>query len=89
MTMAQYALILHCPCQSLKPWSLLGVGPCHMDSQVEQFCREHDIGLVAIGPEVPLVDGLADFLTAADFKCALSTNPSTRIPICVVLNLWQ
>jgi phosphoribosylamine---glycine ligase len=29
------------------------------------FCREHDIGLVVIGPEAPLVDGLSDALRAA------------------------
>jgi phosphoribosylamine--glycine ligase len=32
------------------------------------FCREHDIGLVVIGPEVPLVAGLADDLRAAGIK---------------------
>ena len=31
---------------------------------VVAFCREHDIGLVVIGPEAPLVDGLADSLRA-------------------------
>ena len=30
------------------------------------FCRDHAIGLVVIGPEAPLVDGLADSLGAAD-----------------------
>ncbi|WP_271079014.1 phosphoribosylamine--glycine ligase [Aurantiacibacter sp. MUD61] len=29
------------------------------------FAKEHDIGLVVIGPEAPLVDGLADSLSAA------------------------
>jgi len=29
------------------------------------FCRDHAIGLVVIGPEAPLVDGLADSLRAA------------------------
>ena len=29
------------------------------------FCRSHDIALVVIGPEAPLVDGLADSLRAA------------------------
>src|SRR3954471_23968443 len=28
------------------------------------FCRRHNIGLAVIGPEAPLVDGLADNLTA-------------------------
>lgn len=30
-----------------------------------QFCKEKDIGLVLVGPEVPLVAGLADELEAA------------------------
>ncbi|MBM6577959.1 phosphoribosylamine--glycine ligase [Microvirga sp. SRT01] len=30
------------------------------------FCRDHAIGLVVIGPEAPLVDGLADSLRTAD-----------------------
>ena len=29
------------------------------------FCRSHGVGLVVIGPEAPLVDGLADSLRAA------------------------
>jgi phosphoribosylamine--glycine ligase len=29
------------------------------------FCREHEIGLVVIGPEAPLVDGLSDSLRSA------------------------
>ena len=29
---------------------------------VVEFCREHDVNLVVIGPEIPLVDGLADIL---------------------------
>jgi phosphoribosylamine--glycine ligase len=32
------------------------------------FCREKDIGLVVIGPEAPLVEGLADDLEAAGVK---------------------
>ena len=32
---------------------------------VERFCRESSVGLVVIGPEAPLVDGLADSLRAA------------------------
>ncbi len=31
---------------------------------VKQFCADHKIGLVVIGPEGPLVDGLADILRA-------------------------
>ncbi|WP_380783092.1 phosphoribosylamine--glycine ligase [Sphingomonas sp. R86520] len=33
---------------------------------VVAFVREHGVGLVVIGPEAPLVDGLADTLRAAD-----------------------
>lgn len=33
---------------------------------VVAFVREHAVGLVVIGPEAPLVDGLADSLRAAD-----------------------
>ena len=36
-------------------------------ASVEQFCRDNTIGLVVIGPEAPLVDGLADDLRAAGF----------------------
>ncbi len=32
---------------------------------VIDFCREHDIGFVVVGPEAPLVDGLSDALRAA------------------------
>ncbi|MCL2654264.1 MAG: phosphoribosylamine--glycine ligase [Coriobacteriia bacterium] len=32
---------------------------------VVAFCQAHDIGLVVVGPEAPLVDGLADSLRAA------------------------
>jgi phosphoribosylamine---glycine ligase len=32
---------------------------------VVRFCTGHDIGLVVVGPETPLVDGLADSLDAA------------------------
>ncbi len=33
--------------------------------EVVAFCKEHSIGLVVIGPEAPLVDGLADTLSTA------------------------
>ena len=33
---------------------------------VIKFCQSHEIGLAVIGPEAPLVDGLADSLRAAD-----------------------
>ncbi len=37
-------------------------------AEVIAFCRQHDIGLVVIGPEAPLVAGLADNLRAAGIK---------------------
>lgn len=33
------------------------------------FCRKEDIGLVVVGPEAPLVAGLADDLATAGIKC--------------------
>jgi phosphoribosylamine--glycine ligase len=36
-------------------------------AQVVAFCTEQGIGLVVIGPELPLVDGLSDSLRAAGF----------------------
>jgi phosphoribosylamine---glycine ligase len=36
---------------------------------VVMFCVEHDVDLVVIGPEAPLVDGLADSLDIADIAC--------------------
>ena len=33
------------------------------------FCRAENIGLVVVGPEAPLVAGLADDLAAANIKC--------------------
>lgn len=35
---------------------------------VTDFCKKEDIGLVIIGPEAPLVDGMADALEAEDIK---------------------
>ncbi len=36
---------------------------------VIDFCRAHSIGLVVVGPEQPLVDGLADSLRNAGIAC--------------------
>ncbi len=36
---------------------------------VVMFCVDHDVDLVVIGPEAPLVDGLADSLDIADIAC--------------------
>ena len=53
---------------------------------MEAFCREHDIGLVTVGPEVPLVEGLADSLAAANLRSDSALPPvstTTSSP------LWQ
>jgi phosphoribosylamine--glycine ligase len=49
----------HAECVCLDPGDHNGVA---------RFCHEHDIGLVVIGPEAPLVAGLADDLRAAGIK---------------------
>jgi len=36
---------------------------------IVDFCRSHDIALVVVGPEAPLVAGLADDLAAAGVPC--------------------
>ncbi|MGI9477171.1 MAG: phosphoribosylamine--glycine ligase [Hyphomicrobiaceae bacterium] len=36
---------------------------------VVAFSKTHDVGLVVVGPEAPLVAGLADVIRAADIKC--------------------
>ena len=36
--------------------------------QVVEFCKDNGIGMVMIGPEAPLVDGLADALAAAGVR---------------------
>ena len=36
--------------------------------QVTDWCKQHSIGLVAVGPEQPLVDGLTDALEQADIR---------------------
>ena len=36
--------------------------------QVQDWCQENKIGLVAVGPEQPLVDGLADALEKAGIR---------------------
>ncbi|XP_067298391.1 trifunctional purine biosynthetic protein adenosine-3 [Pseudorasbora parva] len=34
-----------------------------------QYCRDHSVGLVVVGPEVPLAAGMVDDLTAAGVPC--------------------
>lgn len=38
-------------------------------TEIVEFCFDNDIDFVVIGPEDPLVDGLADSLRAADILC--------------------
>jgi phosphoribosylamine--glycine ligase len=35
---------------------------------IAEFCKNEDIGLVVVGPEVPLVDGITDILESAGLK---------------------
>ena len=37
-------------------------------SQVAEFCREHNIDLVVVGPEIPLVNGITDYLEKENIK---------------------
>ncbi|XP_027012011.2 trifunctional purine biosynthetic protein adenosine-3 [Tachysurus fulvidraco] len=34
-----------------------------------QYCKDHNVGLVVVGPEVPLAAGMVDDLTAAGITC--------------------
>ena len=45
---------------------------------VINFCEEHAVGLVVIGPEAPLVDGLADSLRAANIPTFAPTQRAWR-----------
>ncbi|CAL1598421.1 unnamed protein product [Knipowitschia caucasica] len=38
-------------------------------SILAQFCKDHHVGLVVVGPEVPLAAGMVDDLTAAGVSC--------------------
>lgn len=38
-------------------------------AQVVQFCQQHQISLVVVGPEQPLVDGMVDALSQAGINC--------------------
>jgi phosphoribosylamine---glycine ligase len=48
--------------------TLVGVDPAD-HAAIILFCAENDVDLVVIGPEGPLVDGLADSLDLADIPC--------------------
>ncbi|XP_030635797.1 trifunctional purine biosynthetic protein adenosine-3 [Chanos chanos] len=38
-------------------------------SILAQYCKDHNVGLVVVGPEVPLAAGIVDDLTAAGVAC--------------------
>jgi len=46
---------------------------------VTGFCRDHEIGLVVVGPEQPLVDGLADALNEAGIKVFGPSKAAARL----------
>ncbi|CAG9465921.1 unnamed protein product [Pedinophyceae sp. YPF-701] len=46
---------------------------------VAAFCRANDIGLVVIGPEAPLVDGMADALDAANIPVFGPSKAAARL----------
>jgi len=49
------------------------------EGAVVAFCRDHTIGLVVIGPEAPLVAGLADALAAAGIAAFGPTAAAARL----------
>ncbi len=46
---------------------------------IAEFCRQNEIGLVVIGPEAPLVEGLADSLREADFAVFGPSRNAARL----------
>ncbi|NXS94397.1 PUR2 protein, partial [Jacana jacana] len=44
-----------------------------------QFCRDQEIRLVVVGPEVPLAAGIVDDLTAAGIKCFGPTAKAAQL----------
>ncbi len=49
------------------------------DDEIVQFCREKNIDLVVIGPELPLVDGLADKLEEENIAVFGPSKSAARI----------
>ncbi|MBK8821965.1 MAG: phosphoribosylamine--glycine ligase [Anaerolineales bacterium] len=47
--------------------------------EVVRFCREKQIDLVLIGPEIPLADGLADSLSAERIRCFGPSQAAAQI----------
>jgi len=48
-------------------------------ADVIRFCREKQIDLVLIGPEIPLADGLADSLSAEQIRCFGPSQAAAQI----------
>ncbi|KAM8904386.1 trifunctional purine biosynthetic protein adenosine-3 [Spinachia spinachia] len=44
-----------------------------------QFCKDHHVGLVVVGPEVPLAAGMVDDLTAAGVPCFGPTAKAAQL----------
>lgn len=48
-------------------------------AEVLTFCRAHDVELVVVGPEAPLVAGIADELAAAGIACFGPTRAAAQL----------
>ncbi len=48
-------------------------------ADVVRFCKEKQIDLVLIGPEIPLADGLADSLSAEEIRCFGPSQAAAQI----------
>jgi phosphoribosylamine--glycine ligase len=48
-------------------------------ASIVEFCRSHEIGLVVVGPEAPLVAGVADDLAAAGVLCFGPSKAAARL----------
>ncbi|XP_038657560.1 trifunctional purine biosynthetic protein adenosine-3 [Scyliorhinus canicula] len=44
-----------------------------------QYCKDHNIGLVVVGPEAPLAAGIIDDLTAAGVRCFGPSAKATQL----------
>ncbi|NXX70187.1 PUR2 protein, partial [Spizella passerina] len=53
--------------------------PVSDHAALAQFCRDQDIRLVVVGPEVPLAAGIVDDLTAAGIKCFGPTAKAAQL----------
>lgn len=46
---------------------------------IAQWCKEHEIDIVVVGPEDPLANGIVDNLTSLGIKCFGPTKAGARI----------